>query len=116
MRPRTLTETLMEGTIEEYATTLYDKTATSYMFGHCAYDPMFKCDIPTVAERFGGNGSGFRIGNAPNSITENSSGFGFRYRAGKHELYGMDHVNLDILNPIDNSSILQKIHIDWKKY
>ncbi len=115
MKQRTLTETLMgEEAIGEYQTTLYDKTATAYMFGYAnsgfgsGMGGGFK-----GGSSFGSAGN-FGIGRAPNSLKEKVCDFEFQYRAGKHELFGNDHINIDIISPID-SSILQKIHIDWKK-
>ncbi len=105
---RTLTETLMEEEARQSSDLCY-KTASSYLFG-AEMSSGFGS-----ARSIGSAGSGFSIGNAPNSVTENSSDFGFRYRADKHEDYGRDHINLDILNPIDPNKTLQKIHINWKK-
>lgn len=60
-----------------------------------------------------GSAGDFRKGKAPYSLTESVCGIDFQYRAGEHERFGEDHVNIDLISPIDNRTILEKLHIDW---
>ncbi len=46
-------------------------------------------------------------------IVQQNLGFLERYRAGKHEDYGKDHVNLDIISPITGIHLLD-LHLDMK--
>ncbi len=47
-----------------------------------------------------GTFSDFKIGYASHSIIEKVGDYEFQFRAGKHENYGLDHVNMDIIEPI----------------
>ncbi|MBU3941706.1 MAG: hypothetical protein KKF74_02225 [Nanoarchaeota archaeon] len=46
-------------------------------------------------------------------IAKESFGFVERYRAGKHENFGKDHLNLDYISPV-SKKILENIHIDMQ--
>ena len=63
-----------------------------------------------------GGGSGFNsassFGLGP-GIAKESEGFIERYRAGEHEDYGKDHVNLEYISPVTLKPLIN-IHIDMK--
>ena len=65
----------------------------------------------------GGNGSGFvpasSFGLGPGIAKETESGFIERYRAGKHEDFGKDHVNLEYISPVTLKTLIN-LHIDMK--
>ena len=46
-------------------------------------------------------------------IARKSEGFIERYRAGKHEDYGKDHINLEYVSPITKKPLIN-IHINMK--
>jgi len=64
----------------------------------------------------GSSGSGFvtasSFGIGP-GIAKESEGFIERYRAGEHENYGKDHVNLEYISPVTLKPLIN-IHIDMK--
>src|SRR3989339_1545892 len=104
---KTLLEETLEGEISEtYRVDLYSKVNSCEMFSYAASSGFGSARGKGCSSGFGS--SIFDRGNAPNSLTENSGGFGFRYRAGQHERYGLDHLNLDIMNPINPNKTLQK--------
>jgi len=73
-------------------------------------------EIPNISSKpLGSSGSGFKkaseYGLGP-GIAKETEKFIERYRAGKHENYGMDHVNLDILSPVTKKPLLN-LHINF---
>jgi hypothetical protein len=47
-------------------------------------------------------------------IAKESEGFLERYRAGEHEDFGKDHLNLEYINPITKKPLIN-LHIDMKE-
>jgi len=63
-----------------------------------------------------GTHSDFRLSkdfNKGPGILKESFNFLERYRAGEHEKYGEDHVNLEYLSPVTGKPLIN-IHIDMK--
>ncbi len=113
MGTRTLTETLMgEEATSEYATTLYDKTATACMFGYACSSGF-------------GSGNGFGCGSNFGSASSFGMGGGGiaklipetplieRYRF--DDSHGLPHINLEVgLMTSGNSIPLLTKHIKLK--
>ena len=95
MGTRTLTETLMgEEATSEYATTLYDKTATACMFGYACSSGFGSGSGPKIG-RIGGPNSPFGIIDRPDYLNGGTE----RFRKPEWDIHHGDHMNYEIKVP-----------------
>ena len=96
MKQRTLTETLMEEETIDYATTLYDKTLTSCMFGYASCSSGFGSGMggPKIG-RIGGPNSPFGITDKPDYLNGGTE----RFRKPEWDERHGNHMNYEITIP-----------------